>query len=327
MKTALRTALARDGIVRLLARKRSNGADASLDRQIAAVLELQRLTRLPALESMPPARARRFAEDGLALLDLDAIAMVELVDLSVGEIPVRIYVPPHAGDDWIVYFHGGGGVIGSIRDKEPVTRYLAAHTRCTVASVGYRLGPEHKHPAAIEDAIAAYRALVARVPFDGRIAVAGDSFGGFLSAHVDRAARAAAERAPDLQVLIYPVVDWTMSQASIDRFASGYMLTKAMMLWFREHYLRDEADRRACSPLFWDDIADSAPAIVITAGYDPLVDEGNAWAERLRAAGVPVRHRFHPSLVHGFLSFAGAVRAARDATDRLCADIVDLLAP
>src|SRR5258706_14474121 len=141
MRGAVRGALASKLVVRGLGRKRSNGADRELDRQVAAVLELQRLSRLPALDSMEPAKARKFAEAGLSPLDLDAAAMAEIIDTSVGTVPVRIFVPHDAGPTWFRYFHGGGGVIGSIVGSEPGTRYLAAHTRGTVASVGYRLGP------------------------------------------------------------------------------------------------------------------------------------------------------------------------------------------
>ncbi|MBS1121854.1 MAG: Alpha/beta hydrolase fold-3 domain protein [Deltaproteobacteria bacterium] len=311
-------------VVGLLGRKRREGVDAALDPQIAAVLEVQRLLRLPTLESMEPARARRFAEHGMAPLDVPTRTMAEVIDTTVGgpdgEIPVRIFVPADAGPHWIVYFHGGGGVIGSIRSSEPVTRLLAHQTGCTVASVEYRLGPEHHHPAAIEDACAAWDALMSRVPPDGRVAVAGDSFGGFLSAHVVRHAR----RKPDLQVLIYPMVDLTHSLPSIDRHAHGYLLTRSMVQWFRSHYTRPGDDREAASPRFWS-LHGSAPAIVATAGYDPLVDEGDDHADRLQRAGVPVRHRRYPSLIHGFLSLAGGVRAARTATDELCADIRELL--
>jgi acetyl esterase len=328
MRAGVRAALANRTIVKLLARKRSHGVDAALDRQVAAVLEIQRLSRLPSVDSMEPERARRFIENGLSPLDLDPVAMAEVIDTKVGDgIPVRIFVPHDAGRDWLVYLHGGGGVVGSIASSEPVTRYLAARTRCTVASVEYRLGPEHPHPAAIDDANAAWQALVARVADGGRIAVGGDSFGGFLSAHVDHHARQIGGRRPDVQVLIYPMVDLTLTQPSIDRNASGYLLTKAMMHWFRSHYLAPDADRRAGSPWFWPDgeIAGAAPAIVITAGYDPLIDEGDAWAERLRTAGGVVRHRCEAGLVHGFLSMGGAVREARAATDRICDDIVEML--
>lgn len=328
MRIGARAALA-EPLVGLVARGRRAGTDAELDPQIAAVLELNRLMRLPALDSMDPAAARRFAEDGLSPLDVEIAPMAKLVDTTIpgrsGRVPVRIYVPHDAGPSWIVYLHGGGGVIGSIRSSEPVTRLLAAQTKCTVASIGYRLGPEDRHPSAIEDVCAAWDAIVARVPRGGKIAVAGDSFGGFLSIHVDRHARSGARR-PDLQVLIYPITDLTLTSPSLDRLADGYLLTKSMVHWFREHYLHPEDDRHAPSPAYWPELTGASPAIVVTAGYDPLVDEGDAYAARLAAAGVQVRHRPYRSLIHGFLSMAGVVRAARIAVDEICEDIVEVLA-
>jgi acetyl esterase len=313
-------------VARVLGRRRQGGADAGLDPQVAAVLELQRILRYPVVESMAPPAARRFVEEGLSPLDVPPAPMAELVDTTVpgraGRIPVRLYVPHGAGPNWIVYLHGGGGVIGSIRASEPVTRLLAAQTGCTVASVDYRLAPEGKHPAAIDDACAAWDAIVARTGPGAKIAVAGDSFGGYLAAHVDRA----VIRHPDLQVLIYPIVDMTLTSPSIERYAAGYLLTKSMMHWFRGHYLHPDDDRRAISPQYWPDLRGSSPAIIATAGFDPLVDEGDAHAARLRAAGVTVRHHRYDSLVHGFISLAGAVRAARAALDELCADIRELLA-
>ena len=322
LRGAARAALA-DPIARVIGRRRRR-VDRGLDPQVAAVLELQRLLRYPALDTMEPDRARRFAEEGLSPLDAAPVPMAEVIDTTVAghrvRIPVRIFVPRGAGPHWIVYLHGGGGVIGSIRSAEPVTRLLAAQTGCTVASVGYRLGPEHRHPAAIDDACAAWDALAARA--EGRMAVAGDSFGGFLSAHVERA----VIRQPDLQVLIYPMVDMTLTSPSLERHADGYLLTRSMIHWFRGHYLFPDDDRRAISPQFWPDLRGAAPAIVATAGHDPLVDEGDAYAARLAEAGVAVRHRRFPSLVHSFLSLAGAVRAARAAIDDLCADIRELIA-
>lgn len=308
-----------------LARRRQDGDDEGLDPQVAAVLALQRLLRLPALDSMEPPAARKFAEAGLSPLDVETVTMAEVIDTTIAgpsdPIAIRIFVPRDAGPHWIVYFHGGGGVIGSIRSSEPVTRLLAAQTGCTVASVEYRLGPEARHPSAIEDACAAFEAMRMRVPNGGRIAVAGDSFGGFVSAHVERT----VSPRPDLQILIYPIVDMTLTSPSIDRHADGYLLTRSMMQWFRNHYLKPEDDRRAISPLYWSDLRGSAPAIVVTAGFDPLVDEGDRYAELLGRAGVAVRHRRHPTLIHGFLSLGGAVHAARAATDQLCADIRELL--
>jgi acetyl esterase len=327
MRTAIRAAMASPRFVRFASRGRANGVDAGLDRQIAAALEYQRIARLPPLESMEPTLARDYAERNLGATELDPVPMAEVIDTSVGDdrVRARIYVPHEANESWLVWLHGGGGVIGSIDGAEPVTRYLAAQTRCTVASVGYRLGPEDKHPAAIEDACSAWQGLMERVPAHGRVAVGGDSFGGFLSVHVDRYARQAGVRSPDLQVLVYPLLDLTLTSPSIDRYAEGYLLTKSMMHWFRDNYLNAADDKREPSPWFWPDVEGAAPAIVLTAGFDPLVDEGDAWAKRLREAGVTVRHHRYDSLVHGFLSFAGVVRSARGAVDELCADIVDLI--
>ena len=317
-----------DWVVRLASRGRSQGPDAALDRQVAAALEYQRLAGLPRVESMDPVRARAFAESNLEAAELDPEPMAEVIDTTVthDRIPVRIYVPHDAGTNWLVWCHGGGGVIGSIEGAERVTRYLAEHTKCTVASIGYRLGPEDKHPAAIDDACAAWEALTERMPAGARAAIGGDSFGGFLAAHVDRDTRLRKIRQPDLQVLVYPAIDLTFASPSVDRHAERYLLTKPMMEYFRDHYLNSADERETASPWFWPEVAGSAPALVVTAGYDPLVDEGDAWAERLAAAGVTVRHHRHDSLVHGFLSLAGIVRAAHSAVDRICVEIVEMLA-
>jgi acetyl esterase/lipase len=125
--------------------------------------------------------------------------------------------------------------------------------------------------------------------------------------------------------MFYPLVDLTLTSPSIDRFAEGYLLTKPMMHYFRGHYLGPDDDMEAGSPWYWPDVTGSAPAIIATAGFDPLVDEGNAWAKRLAEAGVPVRHHCYGSLIHGFLSLAGVVRAARAAVDEVAAEIVQLM--
>lgn len=323
MRAAVRGAMRTSWFVKLAGRNRSTGADAELDPQVAAALEFDRIARLPALDSLSVPEARKFAAEGLSLLDVDDEPMAEVQDVLVNGVPVRIYVPHEASGDWLIYFHGGGGVIGSIKSSEPVTRYIAEKTKCTVASVAYRLGPEHRHPAGIEDACTAYAGLLPRI--HGRIAIGGDSFGGFLTAHVDHWARRTDVRSPDVQLLIYPLVDLTLVSPSIDRLATGYLLTKSVIHWFRGHYLHPTDDMKAGSPWFWTDLVGSAPAIVATAGFDPLVDEGDAWARRLQEAGTTVRHRRFDTLIHGFLSMAGAVDAAREAFDLLCRDLVEML--
>ncbi|MCB9575210.1 MAG: alpha/beta hydrolase, partial [Kofleriaceae bacterium] len=247
-----------------------------------------------------------------------------------GPLPVRVYVPHGAGSAMIVFFHGGGGVIGSVDSYDLTVRMLAARTGCVVASVDYRLAPEDPHPAAIEDAVAAWAWARAAAPRFGcdpaRLAVAGDSFGGFLAAWVERRARDAGLGAPALTVLIYPLLDLTLTQPSIDTFADGFLLTRAMMTWFRGLYLPgDDAARRAASPLLLDDVRDAAPALIVTAGFDPLRDEGAAWAERLRATGARVTYRCHPELVHGFIGLTGGFRRADAATRALCDDVAAAL--
>lgn len=310
--------------MKLASRGRTEGHDAVLDRQIAAIIEVARIARLPKLEDMEIEQGRRYAAEGLSAFDQAPLPMAQVIDTQVEKIPVRVYVPNDAGPDWLVYFHGGGGAIGSIASSDASTRYLADRTRCTVASVQYRLGPEDPHPAAIEDSFTAYQGLLARVPAGAKVAVGGDSFGGFLSAWVDHLARERRVRQPDAQLLIYPVVDLTLTSPSIDRLAEGYLLTKRLVHWFRDHYLGHQ-DPKSASPWFWTDLRGSAPAIIVTAGFDPLVDEGIAWAQRLREAGVRVVHRNHESLIHGFISMTGAVTAARAAVDEFCADLALML--
>jgi acetyl esterase len=324
LRLLARSGFAATPLVRLVGRRRTRGVDAALDPQIAALLEAEHLLRLPALDTLPPAAARAFAAEGLGVLDVDDEPMAEVIDLTVpgpaGPLPVRIYQPGGAGPGWIIYFHGGGGVIGSIASSDAATRLLAARSRCTIATVGYRLAPEHPHPASIHDACAAYDALCARIPAASKIAVAGDSFGGYLAAHVERHARRGA-RPPALQALIYPLVDLTLTSPTIEAFAEGYLLTRATMHYFRDHYIAPHGDLHTPSPLFWDDVRGAAPALIIEAGFDPLLDEDRAYASKLRAAGVPVMERCHPGLVHGFLSFGGVIRAARAAIEELAVDL------
>jgi acetyl esterase len=299
----------------------------TLDPQVAAMAAIARRLGLDRLEERTIDAARAYSEDSVGLLDADLRAMAQVIDTSApgpaGLIPVRVYRPRAATAAMILYFHGGGGVIGSIDGHDAVCRLLADETRCVVASVGYRLAPEHPHPAALDDALAAWRWARAKAPELGvdpaRIALAGDSMGGFLAACVERRDRSAPR--PAAVALIYPLLDLTMSSPSIETFADGFLLTRALMLWFRSRYCPDPVVQRAASPQFWDDLAGAAPTFVITAGFDPLRDEGRRWADRLARAGGRVVHREHASLVHGFISMTGAIRAARAAVDELCADL------
>lgn len=292
-----------------------------LDPQLAAGLRLS--NRLaPRLERHEPARARQLSAELLDAFDADRVAMARVFDDTApgpgGPLPVRIYRPRIASGGLILYFHGGGGVIGSIASSDRFCRLYADAAGCAVASVEYRLAPEAPHPAAIDDALAAFRWAVANAHRWGadpaRIAVAGDSFGGYLAAWVDRRATGAR---PCAQILIYPLVDLTLSSPSYQLFAEGYALTLPLVRWFRDHYAPDPRSHREGSPLFLPDLGGAAPALIVGAGFDCLRDEGKAYADRLAAAGARVEYRRHPSLIHGFITMTGACDAARAAVAEL----------
>lgn len=224
-----------------------------------------------------------------------------------GNIPVRIYTP-HGSEPFpiLVYFHGGGFVIGNIATHDPLCRTLANEVECIVVSVDYRLAPEHKFPAAVDDAYAATQWVAANAAeINGdprRIAVGGDSAGGNLATVVALKARDQGEPIPIYQVLIYPVTDATQSQPSYEEYQEGYLLTKDNMSWFFSHYLSSDTDVKNpyLSPLWAPDVQGLPPGLVITAEFDPLRDEGEAYATRLQAAGIPVVCSRYSGMIHGF---------------------------
>jgi len=239
-----------------------------------------------------------------------------------GEIPVRLYTPVEVTADALpalVYFHGGGWVVGDLESHDPVCRALANASGCKVISVDYRLAPEHPWPAAPDDSFAAVQWVVANadsIGVDGqRIAVGGDSAGGNLAAAVTLRARAAQSPYISFQLLIYPALDASMSLPSIGENAEGYFLEKAGMDWFYGHYIPAGTDEKDpdISPMFCDDLAGLPSAYIVTAGYDPLRDEGRDYADRLKNAGVPVTYANYPGMVHGFFGFQATVDAAREA--------------
>jgi acetyl esterase len=219
-------------------------------------------------------------------------------------IPARVYEPVADPPGTVVYFHGGGWVIGDLDTWDAAVRNLAHESGARVVSVDYRLAPEHRFPAAADDSYAATE--WAAKEFGGPIVVAGDSAGGNLAAVVAQLT-ARDEVPPAFQFLIYPVCDYTREWRSYDLFATGYFLTRAEMRWYRSHYLPDDdaaSDSRA-SPLLAEDLAGLAPAYIATAGFDPLRDEAEEYAWCLRAAGVPVTLRRFAGYTHGFASMLG----------------------
>ena len=245
-----------------------------------------------------------------------------VVPQAAGGVPVRVYRPAIEGPlPVLVWFHGGGFVLGDLDRSGPTCEQLAAKVPAVVVSVGYRLAPEHRYPAAVEDATAATawaHAHAVELGADpGRLAVGGDSAGGNLAAVVARRARDAGGPPVAFQLLVYPVTDLTMSLPSYVENGEGYFLEAASMRWFIDHYLPDAGRRREAdaSPLFVGDLANLPPAHVVTAEHDPLRDDGESYAERLEAAGVPVRLRRYEGMIHGFFVMDAVLPAGAEAVD------------
>jgi len=302
-----------------------------LDLQVQAVLESHRWLGLPALEDLPVDEARAAFEQQVALLDAARAPMARVEGFQIpgpaGPIPCRLYVPHGAREPGpaLVYYHGGGFVVGSLDSHDRFCRVLADRSGVRILAVDYRLAPEHRFPAAADDATAVWRWVVEdphRIgAAPGRLAVGGDSAGGNLSAVVTIDARAARAPEPTFALLIYPALDLTRQSVSHRTFAEGFLLTGRLMDWFLDRYVPDPSDRRhpRASPAFVEDLRGLPPSHVVTAGFDPLRDEGRLFADRLRDAGVPVRYDDHPGLVHGFVSMTGGVAAARRAVDEMAA--------
>jgi acetyl esterase len=311
-----------------------------LDPQIAEILQLMQQLGAPTLASGTPEQARA----GMRLMTVDmrdpaTLAPVRSVSDSTiagpaGDIPVRVFRPEADGSvPTIVFFHGGGFVIGDLDTHEDQTRLLCRDVGAVVVSVDYRLAPEAKFPAGIEDCLAATRYVGEHIDdFGGdaaRLAVAGDSAGGNFAAAVAVACRDAGGPALAAQLLLYPVVDFAADGPYPSRVenAEGYFLTAEDSVWFHEQYTDerfDPADARA-SVIKTADLAGLPPAVIGTAEFDPLRDEGEAYAALLADAGVKVAmHRFD-GMIHGFYGMGAISPAAADAVKTLNADLAGLL--
>ena len=307
-----------------------------LDVHAAKVLEMIRLSGRPPYETLQPAEARQFSRNARAVLAPEPPEMGEVRDLTIGAdgtIPARLYRPRLYRPDAcaalpaLIYFHGGGWVIGDLDTHDVVCRQVANGAGAVVIAVDYRLAPEHKFPAAVDDAIAATAWIAengAALGIDAsRLAVGGDSAGGNLAAVVALHARDHGGPKLTQQVLIYPATEFAMNHPSHERFGEGLLLTRPTMAWFRDHYLRgaeDMADWRA-SPLRAASLAGLPPALVLIAGYDPLSDEGEDYAARLAAAGVPVTRLRVEGMIHGFLTMGKLIPAANEAVAMIAASL------
>jgi acetyl esterase len=326
---------------------RRDGLELALDAQLLLRMLALTDTNLAGGDAAT-ARAQLELRGGLVGSGVTGVRTRDLDIPSGTGAPVRarLYEPVHLapGSPLLVYFHGGGWVIGSIETHDPTCRYLARNAQVRVLSVEYRLAPEHHFPSAVEDALTAFRYAARNADTLGAdpsaIAVGGDSAGANLAVSVCLQTLGNGPR-PVFQLLFYPPTDGTTRRRSRDLFADGFFLTDDDMTWFLDHYCPDIAMRAdpRLSVLLADDLRGLPPAYVATAGFDPLRDEGNAVADRLREAGVPVVKRQHDDLIHGFVSFvnlgtrfreavseaAGALRTGLALRSR--ANVVDLFRP
>lgn len=306
----------------------------ALDAATTAFLEAMAQAGGKPLHEMSPTEARAL---GAQLKEMygPGPAMAHVVDHTVatpdgGSFPIRVLVPEGAPRALLIYYHGGGWVIGAVDEFDTLGRRLAARTGCIVALVDYRLAPEHRYPTAADDCYLALEWMVAHLKEHGLalpIIVAGDSAGGNLAAVVARRARDRNGPAIALQALVYPVTDADFTNGSYRDPANQLMLTREAMAWFWDNYAPDAASRAEpdAAPLRAENLAGLPPALVITAEHDVLRDEGEAYAERLRAAGVPVELTRYPGQMHGFFTLL-MLPAGAQAIDQIAGAIEAQLA-
>lgn len=308
-------------------------ASRKIDPKIIALLQEMQQQGVPPVQSMKPHEARRTRNPTLEHLNGSSETVAKIENLNIpgpgGDLPIRVYTPEGKHPfPVLVYFHGGGYVIGNLDTHDGPCRALANRTPCIVLSVDYRLAPENRFPAAVDDAYAAVSWATdnaAVIGADaGRMAVAGDSAGGNLAAVVCLLAK--INSYPDLkyQILIYPITDLSnVDNGSYREHAAGYMLTREAMIYYRDHYLGMGGDQKDpyASPLLADDLSGLPPALVIAAEFDILKDEGKAYADRLKNAGVPVIYSLYPDMIHAFFNLGGVTGRARDAIDEIAREL------
>jgi acetyl esterase len=300
------------------------GEQVPVDPQVQTLLDAMAQLGGPPLSDVSPAEARAMYRALSALEQGEEIQRVDdrLVPTPDGDVPVRVYTPEEAvgsNRGVLLWLHGGGWVVGDLDTAEVTCRALANRAGAVVVSVDYRLAPEHPAPAALEDCLAALMWTVENGELLGvdasKVAVGGDSAGGNLAALLCQRVRDDFGPDIDFQLLVYPATDLTLGHPSIDENAEGYLLTKASIEWFVDCYLGDrERKDPAVSPLFAD-LSGLPRALVVTAEFDPLRDEGEAYATRLQEAGVPTEHLRYDGQIHGFFGMATTLDGGRHALD------------
>ncbi len=319
------TALSEEEALRFLDGHRIRMGQRTMDPKAQIVGEFVKSIRVPGYYPPLP-ELRQQLRTMVTLMDEPAPPLPRIEDVRLpgpaGELPARVYAPRVGGAPLptVTYFHGGGWVQGDLETHHGLCARLAKHAGVLVVAVDYRLAPEHKFPAAVEDCLAAYRWVRAHGHDLGadtaRVAVAGDSAGGNLSAVVSQLAAAGGTPPPTCQVLVYPAVDFSLETASHRELADGHVIPRDRILWYSEQYLRSEADKAdvRASPLRAPSLAGQPPALIVTGGFDPLRDEGKAYGDRLREAGVDVVYREYPGQIHAFVSLTKAIPQGMAAT-------------
>jgi acetyl esterase len=298
---------------------RLDGQELALDAQL--LLRMQRLANIPGMSQGTPEQARRHLDEESVLVSGRPMAGVDVRDLRIDTIGARLYTPSGLaeGSPLLVFYHGGGFVLGSLHSHDNTCRFLAKHAQVRVLSVDYRLAPEHPFPAGVLDAVAAFEYAHAHARELGAdpaaIAVGGDSAGGNLATVTAYLAVQAGGPKPAYQLLFYPTTDSTVRTRSQELFAERFLLTQEDMDWFMANYATSEEDKHdpRYSPMLAPDLTGMPPAYIATAGFDPLRDEGEAYAERLRVAGVPVVLSRHADLIHGYANFVAVGTRFREA--------------
>ncbi|QGJ70219.1 Carboxylesterase NlhH [Planctomycetales bacterium 10988] len=302
-----------------------------LDPQAQALLAQQAAQKVPSPAEMTPEKARKLIAASIIALDAgDEVAKVEDRTFMgpAGPVPIRIY-KPHARAPYaaMVYFHGGGWVVGSLETHDAVCRSLANQGKIMIIAVDYRLAPEHRFPAAVEDAYAATEWVLENTDQlninPKQVMVGGDSAGGNLAAAVTLMYAHRGRSPLAMQFLAYPICDYNFETPSYEAYADGYNLTRGMMKWYWDHYLPtpQQAKHPFVSVLQAEKLDGVPPALILTAEYDPLRDEAEAYAEKLKAAGIPVTLKRYNGLLHGFLRQTKQIDRARHAL----VDIADVL--
>ncbi|SDH36734.1 alpha/beta hydrolase [Pseudonocardia oroxyli] len=296
-----------------------------LDPQIQALLAQLAEQGAKAPESMTVAENRAMIAEFAGLAG-PPVELPTVQDVSAGDVPVRIYTPPGSDTQGplpvLVYYHGGGWVIGDLDSHDGLCRTIAARSGALVVAVDYRLAPEHRFPAAVDDSYAALTWVAEKIGDYGgdptRLAVGGDSAGGNLSAVVAQLAKQRGGPALRFQLLVYPAVDRFDDSPSMTENALGPLLSRAWIEWFLGCYLSspDEGLDPRVSPALTEDLSGLPPALVITAEFDPLRDQGAAYAGRLRQAGVDATLLPVDGMIHGFLQMGGVVDRAREIVDQ-----------